>query len=358
MTKKSFTPVLTSSFLVLLFWCQNSFAFEFNFFKPKRNYIYVVGSSTVSPFIAAVAEEFQRSHGLQNPDLQTAVVESDGSTGGFRRFCSGVGLEFPDFVNASRIIRENELEDCNSNQVRGIVEIKIGYDGIVLANSLKSEKIKLTKEQIFLALADKVHDKKTNQIIKNPYQNWSDISPNLPKKKILFFGPPLSSGTRDVFADIVMEDICFMNREFIQVFPDRDVRRRQCHKIRDDKKFITIGENDNLTVAKLQENPDAIGIFGFNFLVANKTKVQPVAIDGIEPSYSSIASKKYELSRPLFVYFKKEHLKLMPQISDFVKEIIDDETIGQKGYLTAAGLIAMQKQDLREVQKSTLSQLQ
>ncbi|MDX2082867.1 MAG: substrate-binding domain-containing protein [Rickettsiales bacterium] len=336
---------------------QESFAFEFNIFKSSRQYLYLVGSSTVSPFMASISEEFNRSESLKNSDAITPVVESSGSTLGFQMFCSGLGYKYPDFVNASRLIKENEVEDCRHNGVKDIVEIKIGYDGIIIANSIGSKKIKLTKEQIFLALAEKIYDKKTNKIINNPYQNWNEIDASLPKKKIIVYGPPLTSGTRDVFADIVLEDICFMQKEYIAAFPDRDFRRRQCHKIRKDGNFIESGENDNLIVQNIKDNPDAFGIFGFNFLVANTSSIQPVSIDGVIPSYKTISSKKYELSRPLFVYFKKEHLKLMPQMADFIKEIISTETIGKKGYLVHSGLIALNDEELQEVRKNILTQL-
>lgn len=353
---KTLIKLLAVSLMVVVLPIKVS-AFDFDFFKAKRQYLYIVGSSTVSPFMASVSEEFNRNQSLKNSQSITPVVESDGSTGGFRMFCGGVGYKFPDFANASRLMRESELEECHHNGVKNIVEIKIGYDGIVLANSVGSKKIKLSKEQIFLALAEKIYDKKSAKIINNPYQYWNEIDSSLPNKKIVVYGPPLTSGTRDVFADIVLEDVCFMKREFINAFPDRDSRRRQCHKIRGDGNFIESGENDNLIVQNLKDNPDALGIFGFNFLVANNNVIQAVAIDNIEPNSKSISSKKYELSRPLFVYFKKEHLQLMPQMADFVREIVDEETIGKNGYLVRIGLIALSDEEFQETNTATLSQL-
>lgn len=356
MTHKSLKSfVFAASTLMLV--AQNSFAFDFNFLSSKRDYLYAVGSSTVSPFMSAVSEEFNRIQSLINPDAVLPVVESDGSTGGFRMFCGGVGYKFPDFANASRLIRDGELEDCHHNGVKGIVEIKIGYDGIVLANSLGAKKIKLTRDQIFLALAEKIYDAKSGKIIDNPYQNWNEIDAALPKKKIVVYGPPLTSGTRDVFADIVLEEVCFMKKEFISAFSNRDLRRKQCRKIRTDGHFVESGENDNVIVQALAKDPDALGIFGFNFLEVNKRVIQPIAIDNIAPSFETIASKKYELSRPLFVYFKKEHLDLIPQMRDFIKEIISEETIGKKGYLVNSGLISMSSKELRQVRSEILAQI-
>lgn len=344
-------------FLAIIASLQVSAAFDLGFFKSKRNYLLLVGSSTVSPFMSAISEEFARDQNLKNSSVQTPVVESVGSTGGFQMFCEGVGYEYPDFVNASRLMRENELENCYHNGVKEIVEIKIGYDGIVFGNLIGGKEIKLSKEQIYLALAEKIYDKKTKKLINNPYQNWSEIDPKLPNAKIVVYGPPLTSGTRDVFADLVMEEVCFMQKEIIANIPEREERRRQCHKIRTDGNFIESGENDNLIIQNLKNNPEAFGIFGFNFLVANKKTIQGVKIDNVAPSFETIASKKYQLSRPLFVYFKKEHLKLMPKMSDFIKEIISTETLGNKGYLLNSGLIALDDSDLAEIRETILSEI-
>ncbi|NBV05985.1 MAG: phosphate ABC transporter substrate-binding protein [Proteobacteria bacterium] len=349
--------IILSFILALLQIIQQAQAFDFNIFKSHRSYLYLVGSSTVSPFMSSVSEEFNRVESKKNPNALKPVVESDGSTGGFQLFCQGVGYKYPDFINASRLIKENEIENCRHNGVKEIVEIKIGYDGIVLANSIGSKKIKLTKEQIFLALAEKIYDVKSGKIINNPYQNWNEIDAKLPKKKIIVYGPPLTSGTRDVFADIVLEEVCFMKKEFISAFPERDERRRQCRKIRTDGNFIESGENDNLIVQNLKDHPDALGIFGFNFLVVNTKSIQAVAVDNVEPSFVTIASKKYELSRPLFVYFKKEHLNLLPEMRDFIKEIISSETIGKKGYLLHNGLIALSDEELQQVRKNILAEI-
>ena len=349
--------IILVSIIAVLAPLKNALAFDLKFLKSKRNYIYLVGSSTVSPFMAAVSEEFYRTQSLNNRNAVIPVVESDGSTEGFRMFCAGVGYKYPDFANSSRLIRENEMEDCHRNGAKEIVEVKIGYDGIVLASSRGSKKMQLTTDQIFMALAEKIYDAKSGKIISNPYQNWNEIDSALPKKKITIYGPPLTSGTRDVFADIVLEENCFLKKEFIAAFPDRDIRRRQCRKIRSDGNFIESGENDNVIVRALKEKKEALGIFGFNFLAVNGKTIQAVSIDNIAPTFDTISSKKYPLSRPLFVYFKKENLSTTPQMRDFVNEIISEETIGQKGYLARSGLIALGDKELLEIRKNTLAQL-
>ena len=192
-------------------------------------------------------------------------------------------------------------------------------------------------------LRKKVVDHKSGKLIENPYKKWSQISPVLPDREIMIYGPPLTSGTRDVFVDIVTENFCFMKKEFIDAFPDDHLRRQQCRTFRSDGKFLESGENDNLIIQKLKKDPNAFGIFGFDFLIANKDAIQAVKIDNVEPNFSSISSKKYKLSRPLFVYFKKENLKLMPQMHGFIEEIISVDTIGRNGYLLNSGLIALSK---------------
>ena len=210
--------VIFSIFLPL----KSSAAFDFGF--NKRSYLHIVGSSTISPFMTAVSEEFARNQNLKNFTTKTPFVESSGTRVGFESFCGGVGLKYPDFVNASRPIERSEVAKCDANGVEKIVEIEIGYDGIVVGNSVRSKKLKLTKEQIFLALAEKIVDPKSKKLIANPYQKWSDIDRALPKSEILFYGPPLSSGTRDVFVDLVMEDTCFHQKEFVEIYKDDGAR--------------------------------------------------------------------------------------------------------------------------------------
>jgi len=350
--------------LPLIAFCltsQNALAannFNWKFFGgEKRHYLEIVGSSTVSPFMAAVSEEFSRQRAQKNLAIETPLVQATGTVAGFKLFCGGTGFKFPDFVSASRVIDESEMTLCHKNGVKNIVSIKIGYDGIVLANSKGAKNFNLTKEQIFLALAQKIYDKKTKQIINNPYKNWNEIDAKLPNAPILVYGPPLTSGTRDVFVDMVMESSCKNQKEFVLAYENYEERKAQCHKIRSDGAFVESGENDDNIVRSLKQNPQALGIFGFNFLAVNPGVIQPIKIEGMAPTYDNISSKKYELSRPLFVYFKKEHLNLIPYMRDFIIEIINPETIGRKGYLINNGLVALSNDELAEVRTATLSEL-
>ncbi len=337
--------------LFLLFVSSFS-AFAISFEAEKRNYIQAVGSSTVYPFAATIAEEFGRSSQFKTP-----IVEATGTGGGFKLFCSGVGYGYPDFSNASRKIEASEIKKCAENGVQEIVEIKIGYDGIVLANSTSGRKYSLSKKQIFLALAEKIPAKDSTKLVKNSYQKWSDIDSNLPKINIAIYGPPTTSGTRDAFVELVMEGVCNEMPEFAIAFPDKKIRKKKCHVIRSDGKFIEAGENDNLIVQKLKNDPDALGIFGFSFLEENRDTIQSASINQIVPSFANIVSGAYPVSRPLFIYLKKEHLNLIPGMREFAQEIISKDTVGNDGYLLQKGLIPLTDSELKKVRDEVLKSL-
>ncbi len=334
------TTYLTIS-LVFLF---SNFAFASFFKVGERKHIQIVGSSTVYPFAATIAETFGR-----DTEFKTPIVESTGTGGGFKLFCSGTGFGFPDFINASRGIEPSEIKKCAENGVKEIGEIKIGYDGIVLANSVLGQKYKLTKKQIFLALAAKVPAKNGNGLVENFYQKWSDIDATLPQINIAIYGPPTTSGTRDAFVELVMEDVCVEIPEFITTFLDSKIRKKKCHLIRNDGKFIEAGENDNLIVQKLKNDKNALGIFGFSFLEENRGSIQPTSINQNLPSFDNIVSGAYPISRPLFIYFKKEHLNLIDGMHQFIAEIISTNTIGTDGYLLQKGLIPLTDLELKKV---------
>lgn len=342
------TTYLTIS-LIFLF---SNFAFAGFFKVGERKHIQIVGSSTVYPFSAVIAETFGR-----DTEFKTPIVEATGTGGGFKLFCSGVGFGFPDFINASRAIEPSEIKKCVENGVKEIGEIKIGYDGIVLANSVLGQKYKLTKQQIFLALAAKVPSKNGGDLVENFYQKWSDIDANLPKINIAVYGPPATSGTRDAFVELVMEDVCIKIPEFISAFPDAKIRKKKCHLIRSDGKFIEAGENDNLIVQKLKNDNNALGIFGFSFLEENRRSIQPTLINQKLPSFDNIVSGAYPVSRPLFIYFKKEHLNLVAGMREFIAEIISVNTIGSDGYLLQKGLIPLTDLELKKVRSEITKSL-
>lgn len=294
-----------------------------------RDQIRIVGSSTVFPFSATVAERFGRA-----TDFKTPVVERTGTGGGLKLFCAGVGEGYPDITNASRRIKASEFANCVKNDIT-MTEIKIGFDGIVLANSWDAAALELTLAQIFLALAQRVPVDGT--LAPNPYRRWSDIDPGLPDTRIEVLGPPPTSGTRDAFVEIAMEGGCAA----LASAKALGLSKSACHVLREDGAFIEAGENDNLIVQKLEANPDAVGIFGFSFLDQNFDRVQGAVIDGIAAEFENIASGDYPIARSLFVYVKKEHMGVVPGLREFVAELTSEGAWGPDGYLVDKGLIPL-----------------
>ncbi|MEJ2298851.1 MAG: substrate-binding domain-containing protein [Woeseiaceae bacterium] len=308
-----------------------------SFAQSGRDYVYVVGSSTVYPFATVVAERFGRSS-----DFKTPKIESTGSGGGLKLFCDGVGVDYPDIANSSRAIKASEVASCAANGVDEIIEVKIGYDGIVLANAIGAASFSLTREDIFLALAKQVPGEADGVLIENPYTTWADVNPALPAINIEVLGPPPTSGTRDAFVELAMEGGCKATAWIAELKnTDKDRYKSICHTIREDEAFVEAGENDNLIVQKLQANPDALGIFGFSFLDQNMEKVKGSAIDGVEPTFDAIADGDYPVSRPLFFYAKKAHVDVIPGLRGYLREFTSERAWGEEGYLSERGLIPM-----------------
>ncbi len=305
-----------------------------------RDYISIVGSSTVYPFATVVAEQFGKTSQFKTPK-----IESTGSGGGLKLFCAGVGIEHPDITNASRRIKPSEVELCDKNGVKDIVEVKVGYDGIALANSKQAPQFKVTRKDLYLALAKQVPDPKdpeSGKLVDNPYQTWKQVNPALPDMTIEVLGPPPTSGTRDAFAELAMEGGC-KKIDWIKAMKKQDKKMYKsiCHTVREDGKYIEAGENDNLIVQKLEANPNALGIFGFSFLDQNSDKVQGSLIDGEAPTFEKIADGSYPVSRPLFFYVKKAHVGKIPGIESYLAEFTSEKAWGDEGYLADKGLIPM-----------------
>jgi len=310
-----------------------------------RDQIRIVGSSTVFPFSTTVAEQFGKTTRFKTP-----VVESTGSGGGLKLFCSGVGVQYPDITNASRRIKKSEVDLCAKNGVSKITEVKIGFDGIVLANAKSNPQTKITLKQLFLALAKDVPANADGSELKpNPYKMWSDIDSSLPSKKIEVLGPPPTSGTRDAFVELAMEGGC---KQFkgISALKKSDGKRYKavCHGIREDGAFVEAGENDVLIIQKLVANPDAYGIFGFSFLDSNADKVQGAMIDGTAPEFDAIASGKYPVSRSMYFYVKNAHVGVVPGIKEYVAEFTAEKAWGPDGYLADKGLIPLPDMDRKK----------
>lgn len=320
----------------------------------SRDQIRVVGSSTVFPFATAVAEEFGRSTRFKTP-----IVEATGTGGGMKLFCSGIGTNYPDITNASRRIMQTEIELCAQNGVTDIVEVKIGFDGIILASSKDAAPMEISLRDLYMALAAQVPAEGTEggagNMVKNPFDNWHEVNPELPNKPIVVLGPPPTSGTRDAFNRLAIEVGCktFAGMNSLSS-TDIDLYRALCRGIREDGAYIEVGENDNLIVQKLQTNDEAIGIFGYSFLDQNGDVLQafPVAkkAEGPyqAPTFNAIAVGTYPISRSLYFYVKKAHVDVVPGIREYLAEFTSDKAAGDFGYLADRGLIPLSEADRAE----------
>ena len=317
-----------------------------------RDQISIVGSSTVYPFAIVVAEKFGKTTNFKTPK-----IESTGSGGGLKLFCAGVGTQHPDFTNASRAIKTKEIKRCRENGVGDITEVKVGYDGIVIANSKSAAPYKMTRMDLYLGLAKDIPNPDGSEsFIPNPHKTWKDVNPELPAVKIEVLGPPPTSGTRDAFSELALEKGGCKKIKWIKALKKKNKSeyKSKCHTVREDGAFIEAGENDNLIVQKLVSNPDALGIFGFSFLEQNRDKIQGAIMNGVTPDIDSISSGAYPVSRPLFFYIKNAHVGVIPGMMEYVEMFVGDAASGDDGYLSERGLIPMPAAERAELMPKVL----
>jgi len=297
-------------------------------FAEARDQIRIVGSSTVYPFSSYVAEEFGAT--TKNP---TPVVESTGSGGGHKLFSEGPGLDTPDITNSSRRMKDSEFDRNVEKGVQNIHEVVIGYDGIAVAHHIENPALDLSRADLLLALAEEVPV--DGKLVKNPYKTWNEVNPKLPAKKILVYGPPTTSGTRDAFEELVMHPAA-------KKFPEYP---KEYDNVRQDGVYVPAGENDNLIVQKLAQDKDAIGIFGYSFLAENGDRIQGATIEGTTPEPANISSGAYPVSRSLFFYVKMDHIGQVPGIDQYVDMFLSEAMIGPDGVLKDIGLIPLPDAD-------------
>jgi phosphate transport system substrate-binding protein len=295
-----------------------------------RDQITAVGSSTVYPFTTLVAETFVANH----PDAKAPVIESTGTGAGMRLFCAGLGAAHPDIEDASRRMKRSEYAICAANNVGPIMEIQIGIDGIAFAEAKNGPGMMLTPADLYRALAAAPGGRP------NRARVWRDVNPALPARPIQVYGPPATSGTRDALAELILTRGCEAIDPRAKMLGDTDPEAHKilCTRVREDGAYVDAGENDNLIVQKLSANPDAIGVFGYSYLEQNAGTVNGVAIDGVKPSYATIAAGAYPGSRPLYLYVKVAHLKAIPGLKDFLTAYA--AAWGLDGPLVRRGLIA------------------
>ena len=310
----------------------------------------IVGSSTVTPFSTTVAEQFGAATRFSTP-----IVETTGTGGGFKAFCQAVGPNEPSISNASRKIKPSEVQLCADAGITDIVEVKIGYDGIVLANSKSGPSFDFTKEEIWRALAAEIPDGQGGWI-DNPYERWNDVAAHLPDEPIQVSGPPPTSGTRDAFVEIAMEK----GAEFVPEMAalkesDPDAFERRAHTIRTDGRWIDSGENDAAIIQTLIKNPAALGVLGFSFLDQNGDRVKASQVNGVDPTFEAIAEGQYLVSRSMYFYVKRQNEPLVPGLIGFIDAFTQEDAWGPDGYLAEKGLIPLPPAERERVRAKALS---
>ena len=309
----------------------------------------IVGSSTVYPFSTVAAERFAQIVGGKAPK-----VESTGSGGGIKLFCAGDGEKTPSIANASRRMKKSEQAACAANGVDEIIEVKIGYDGIVIAQALAGESFVLSRKDVFLGLAKQIPGA-DGRWIDNPHQSWRDVNPTLPAVAIRVYGPPPTSGTRDAFAELVLEKGC-STFPVVKALKKEDKKRYKaaCHGIREDGVYVESGENDNLIIRKLANDDGALGVFGFSFLEENRDRVRGLKVEEVTPSFEAIADGSYPVSRPLFFYVKKAHLGKAEGLADFIEFFVSEDVMGEEGFLVDRGLIPLPPEEYESMVSAVL----
>lgn len=299
--------------------------------SAARTQLRIVGSSTLYPFVTAIAEQFKRA----NPQFPGPIVESTGTGGGIKLFCAGVGERFPDVANASRRIKASEVADCRKNGVTDIIEVQLGLDGLAIAQGRAGRFPGMTEAEIYQALAANPYGRKQTARL------WSDINPSFPKVRIEVLGPPPTSGTRDAFNELYMEKGCDANSA-MKALKKRnpDQYAQICTALREDGAFVEAGENDNLIVQKIAANPNLLGVFGYSYLEENLDKVKGLPISGVPITYANISSFAFPASRPLYVYVKAQHMRAVRGMREFLVEMSRESTWGRRGYLSRRGLVA------------------
>jgi len=300
-----------------------------------RDYVWAAGSSTVFPFSTRVAENYSKKTGKKSPK-----VESLGTGGGIKMFCGGAGEQFPDIANASRPMKKSEFQACQKAGVKDIVEIKVGFDGIVVAVDKKAPDFNFKLEQLYLGLADQSF--RGGQITKQPYKNWNEVGQGLPKARILVYGPPPTSGTRDAFVELAMEGGASKLPTLAKLKADDEKKfKATVSPMRTDGGWVDAGENDNAIVGTIEKTPNALGVFGYSFLEENAARIKGAAVNGVKPTPASIASGQYPLSRSLYIYVKKSQVGVTPGLKEFIAEFVSDAATGRGGYLQGRGLIPL-----------------
>jgi phosphate transport system substrate-binding protein len=313
-----------------------------------RDQIQIAGSSTVLPYAQIVAEDFGKAYSK----FKTPVVESGGSSAGLKQFCQGLGQDTIDIANSSRPIKEAELETCAKAGVKNIMEVRFGYDGIVFASNVKGPDLALEPKDLYLALAEQIPV--DGKLTANPNKTWKSVNANLPEWKIAAYIPGEKHGTREVFEEKVLLEGCKATGG-LKLHTDAGMEEKDaqkaCVKVRKDGAAVDIDGDYTETLARLQSNPEGVGVFGLSFYENNTDKLKVATMSGVTPSVETISSGKYPVSRPLFFYVKKDHIGVVPGLKEYVEFFVSDKMIGPDGPLAEYGLVPLPDEEMKALQK-------
>jgi len=313
-----------------------------------RDTVLATGSSTVAPFTRAVAEV------LAEGGAKRAEVRSVGTLGGYAEFCQGALPRYADIQDASRRMNFSEFTHCASRGVHEIMEIPIGYDGIVIAHRADLPSPNFTRAQLWRGIAKEVPQ--DGKLVPNPNTTWRQVDPALPDWPIRLIGPPVTSGTRDSFTDLVLLAGCQGVPE-IRTITDLAQKKRACVTVRTDGGWTDGGEDDDLIARQVVEGPPGtLGVFGFSFLEGHRDMIEGASVEGIDETRENIANGSYPISRPLFIYVKRPNLESTPGLKAFVAEYVSDRAMGPEGYLVRRGLVPLEPALLRRVQAAVRDQ--
>lgn len=294
--------------------------------------IHITGSSTVLPFATIAAESFG-----ENGEFNTPIVEGGGTGAGIAKFCESSDPTSVDIANASRKMKSSELSLCRKNGVNDVLEVKIGYDGIVFASDANGAEFAFTPSDWFNALAAEVEV--DGKLVPNPYTKWSEVDSSLPDQEIMVFVPGTKHGTREVFDLKVMTVGCTVFKSD-KAFKARDGKADGCTALRQDGRAVEIDGDYTETLQRLQANPEAVGVFGLSFYENNTDKLRVAAFQGVVPTRETIAKGEYRVSRPLFIYVKTQHYASTPGLQEFVQYMVSDDLAGPDGIMVEAGLVS------------------
>lgn len=311
----------------------------------KRDYIHIVGSSTVAPLSKSVAEQLAKGS-KKSPGLKSPWLESTGTKGGLQLFCEGEGDDFADIANAARRMTKKEWKQCQDNGVRDIIEVAVGRDALVLAQSKNSPPMKVTRRDVYFALTRMVPDSQKKATSPNLNKSWKQINAGFPDRKIEFVGPAANSGLRELFREMVLEPGCDGFPWLRAKANTNDTEyKRACQDVRNDKAYLDMAVNDPSAVRELTVNEAAMGLMNFRFFTQNHDKLAALEVDGVTPSLETVSSATYPLANTLYFYVKKGHVNKIPGLSKFIEEFTDERAFGDKGYLVPKGLIPLAKVD-------------